>query len=155
VHRDGDPRIQLLGDFSGLAGGDGVKASRNGNEQYIDLAQHLELIRGKHMAEIAQMGNADVIHAKDEDSVFPSLEAVAFVVVGGNIVNRNVANRGVNFLPVFAGGGEAVKNDRISGRHLDAIVRAMLMTGGDDMLGQSGPRQVESAVGIGQYPGSL
>src|SRR5215467_12700339 len=107
------------------------------------------------MAQVSQMSDADVIHTKDEDSVFPSLEAVAFVVVGGNIVNRNVTDRGVNLFPVFTSGSEAVKNDRISGRHLDAVVRAMLMAGGDDMLGQGGPRQVKGAVGIGQHSGSL
>ena len=101
------------------------------------------------------MSNTDVIDAKNKDGIFSSLEAVAFVVVGGNIINGNVADGRVNLLPIFAGGSEAVKNDRIPGRHFDTVVRAMLMTGGDNVLGQGGPRQIESAVGIGEYAGSL
>ena len=42
------------------------------------------------MPKITQVGYADVIHAVDEDTVFPSLKAMALVMVGGDIVNGHV-----------------------------------------------------------------
>ena len=35
-----------------------------------------------------------------------------------------------------------MQNDRCSRSHMDAVVRSVLMTGGDDVLWQSGARQV-------------
>src|ERR1043166_1953369 len=97
------------------------------------------------MAEIAQVGDANIVDSKDEDGIFTSLKAVALIVVGRHVINRNVADRRVNFFPILAARCKAMENHRISGGHFDAVVRPVLMAGGDDVLRQSGPGKIEGA----------
>ena len=101
------------------------------------------------MAEIAQVGDADVVDAKNENRIFAALHAVAFVVKRRNDVNRHVADRSRDFLPIFAGRGETVQDHRRARGHVNAVMRSVLMAGGDDMLRQSRARQIERAMRIG------
>ena len=46
------------------------------------------------MAQIAEMRDANVIHAKDKNGILAALHALAFVVIGRHGVNGNIPNRG-------------------------------------------------------------
>jgi hypothetical protein len=48
-----------------------------------------------------------------------------------------------------------MQDHRRARRHVDAVVRAMLVAGGDDMLRQRRARQIERAVRIGEDSRSL
>src|SRR4030095_14583127 len=60
----------------------------------------------------------------------------------------NVPDSGGDLLPILPTGRQSMQNDWCSRSHMDAVVRSMLMAGGDDVLRQSGARQVEGAVWI-------
>src|SRR5712692_937746 len=94
------------------------------------------------------MGDADVIHAEDKDRVFPSLKSLTLIVVGWHCVYRDIPNGRVYFLPIITAWGESFQNDGVTLGHADGAVRSVLVARGDDMLGQSGLRQVKRAVGI-------
>ena len=67
------------------------------------------------MAEIAQVGDADIIDAKNKNRIFAALHAVAFVVKRRNDVNRDIADRSRDFLPIFAGGVRPCKITGVPG----------------------------------------
>src|ERR687894_92639 len=101
------------------------------------------------------MSDANVIHSKNEDGVFAALQALALVVVGGNRVNRNVTDSLMHRIPIFSGGGEALEDHRVAFCHIDVVVRAMLMTGGDNMLIEGWPAQITARMGIGKNAGAF
>src|SRR5262245_38706712 len=107
------------------------------------------------MAQVAKMGNADVIYSKDKDCILTSLHTLALIMVCGNQVNRNVPDGGGDLLPILPAGRQSMQNDRCSRSHMDAVVRSVLMAGGDDVLWQSRPGQVEGAVWVGEDSSSL
>ncbi|MEA2658093.1 MAG: hypothetical protein QOF64_678, partial [Candidatus Binatota bacterium] len=74
-------------------GRDGVVAAGDGDEQDVDLSHHFQLVGSQNMAEIAQVGDADIVDAKNKNRIFATLHAVAFVVKRRNYVNRDVADR--------------------------------------------------------------
>jgi len=53
-------------------------------------------------SEVAEVGDADVVDLENEDGVFATLHAAALVVIGGDDVNRDVADGRRNLLPVFS-----------------------------------------------------
>src|SRR4030095_3949700 len=99
------------------------------------------------MAEISQMGDADIIDLENKYRVLAALHAAAFIVIGGNDMDRNVTDRRRDFFPVFTTRCEPVQYDRGARRHVDAVVRTVLMAGGDDMLRQARLRQIVSSMG--------
>ncbi len=101
------------------------------------------------------MGDTDIVNAKDKDRIFAPLHAAALVMKRGHRVNRNVSNGRIDLIPVLPAWSEALHYHGIAERHADSTVRSVRMAGGDDMLGQGGMGQVESAVGIGENPSSL
>src|SRR6266436_10234651 len=101
------------------------------------------------------MGDTDIVNAKDKDRIFAPLHTAALVMKRRNHINRHIADRGGDFLPVLARGGKPVQNNRPSRSHMDAVVRPVLVTSSNDVLWQSGMGQIESAVGIGKDPSSL
>ena len=105
---------------------------------------------GQNMAQVAEMGDANVVDPEDEDRVLAALHAAALVVERGDNINRNIADRRGDFLPVLAARGESVENHRRAGRHVDAVMRAVLVAGSDDMLRQGRPWQVKSPMRVGQ-----
>ena len=155
MHRNGYFGSYLLRHLPRFTRGDRIKTASDGHQQNIDLAEHLQLIGRKQMAEVAQVGNTNIVDPKDEDGIFTSLKAMALIVIGRHVINRNVANCGVDFFPILAAGREAMKNDRITGGHFDAVVRPVLMAGGDDVLRQSGPGKIEGPVGISEDASSF
>src|SRR5262245_64356763 len=98
------------------------------------------------MAQVAEMGNADVIHSKDKDRILASLHALALIMVRRDHVNRHVSDGGGDFLPILTTGRQSMQNDRCSRSHMNAVMRCVLMAGGSDVLWQSGLGQVEAAV---------
>src|SRR5215813_5344548 len=107
------------------------------------------------MAQVAEMGNADVIHPKDEDRILASLHALALIMVCGNKVNRNVPNGGGDLLPILTTGCQSMQNDRCSRSHMYDVVRCVLMAGGDDVLCHGGAGNVVGAVPVGNDSRSL
>ena len=53
-------------------------------------------------------------------------------------------------IPVFSGGGQALEDHRVAFGHIDIVVRAMLMTGGDNMLIEGWPAQITARMRIGK-----
>src|SRR5688572_5310191 len=107
------------------------------------------------MAEIAQVGNADIVDSKDKDRVLAALHPAAFVMKCRNDIHRYISNRRGDFLPVLASTRQSMEDNRLARRDMDAAVRAVLVAGGDDVLRQSGARQVERAVRIGKDSSSF
>src|SRR5687768_8545217 len=101
------------------------------------------------------MSNANVIDSKNEDGVFAALQALALIVIGGNRVNRNVTDRLMHRIPVFSGGREALEDHRFAFGHMDIVVRAMLMAGGDNMLIEARPGQITARMRIGKNAGAF
>ena len=106
--RNGYPRIYLLGHLSGLSRCDRVDSACQWDQKDVDLAHEFELGRSEMVAEVAEVGNADFIDAEDKDGVFPSLQTLALVVIGGNRIDGDIADGHVNGPPVLAAGGEAL-----------------------------------------------
>ena len=48
-----------------------------------------------------------------------------------------------------------MQNHRRARRHVHAVMGPMLMAGGDDMLRQRRPRQIERAMRIGEHSGAF
>ncbi len=85
------------------------------------------------------MGDANVIDPKNEDGILAALQAMTLVVIGGNGINRNVANGLMHGVPVFSGGREALEDHRFAFSHVNIVVCSMLMASGDNMLFEGWP----------------
>ena len=150
---DCDPGVNLSGHLSGLAGGDRVNTAGQRNQEDVNLAQHLELGGSQMVAKVAEMGDADLIHAKDEDGVFAPLEPLALVVVGRDRIDRNITDAHVDGPPILSSRREPFKDHRTSPGHPDVAVGPMLVAGRYDVLREVWPRQIAPAVGICQDAG--
>ncbi len=102
------------------------------------------------MAQVAQMRDANPVNAKDKNSVFTALQPLAFIVIGGYGVDRDVTNGRAHGPPVLAAGSEPFENHRITLGHVNITVRAVLMAGGDYVLFEGWPRKIPPRVGISE-----
>src|SRR5687768_14404686 len=56
----------------------------------------------------------------------------------------------MHWIPVFSGGCEALQDHRRAFRHVNIVMRTMLVTGGDNVLIESWPTQITARVRVGK-----
>src|SRR6266545_2862073 len=91
VHRDNDRRLDLIDHFDNVFESE-IRHGVDGNHHDVDPLQELDLFRSQQMADVAQVGETQAPHLKNEDGIRD--RPPALIALAGNIDNRDIFDGG-------------------------------------------------------------
>ena len=105
-----------------------------GNQQHVDGADRRQLVVVEHVAEVAEVRDADAADLEDEHRVEAARRAALAVVVDADGPDRHVLQLLVDARPALLVGGQPADDARlVAGDEGDVVVVGVLVADGDDV----------------------